>query len=88
MDARYLTDGGWQLVQSETIEDNFVFSRQVWSAQPICFSSGASSPDCIMDTGISDHKPVGAIISFNKFQNPFSALLSPTPIPVDKCIYD
>ncbi len=87
-DARYLTAGGWELVQSETIDDIFVLSRQAWSAKPICFSTNASSPDCILDTGISDHKPVGATISFYDLPNPFSPPLSPTPVPVDKCNYD
>jgi endonuclease/exonuclease/phosphatase family metal-dependent hydrolase len=88
VDARYLTDGGWELVQSETIDNIFVLSRQAWSAKPICFSSNASSPDCIMDTGISDHKPVGAIISFYNFKNTVSPSLSLTPIPVAKCNYE
>ena len=55
-EVKYLTQGGWELVQSETIDNIFMLSKQAWSKAPIS----------IMDTGISDHKPVGATISFYK----------------------
>ncbi len=77
-DAQHLTDGGWQLVQSQAIDNIFVFSRQAWSAAPICFARGDSTPDCIGSLGISDHLPVGATLSLYSFSNPASL---PTPAP-------
>lgn len=69
-DSKFLTQGGWELVQSETIDNIFVLSQQAWNAKPMCFSSGTSGSDCIADTGISDHKPVGAVISLYDAPNP------------------
>jgi endonuclease/exonuclease/phosphatase family metal-dependent hydrolase len=83
----YLTAGGWELVQSVGLDDIFVLSRQAWSAKRTCFSENASNPDCILDTHISDHNPVGATISFYDLPNPFSPPPSPTPVPVDQCNY-
>jgi endonuclease/exonuclease/phosphatase family metal-dependent hydrolase len=86
-DAKYLTVGGWELVQDAGIDNIFTFSKQAWSAQPICFSMYESEPGCILDTGISDHRPVGAVLSIYDFRNPLSPPVSPTPVPVEKCNY-
>jgi endonuclease/exonuclease/phosphatase family metal-dependent hydrolase len=77
-DTKHLTNGGWQLVQSRTIDNIFVFSHQAWSAVPICFDGGDSTPDCVGTMGISDHLPVGAVLSLYSFPNPASL---PTPVP-------
>lgn len=77
-DTQFLTNGGWQLVQSESIDNIFVFSRRAWSAAPICFARGESTPDCVGALGISDHLPVGATLSLYSFPNPASL---PTPAP-------
>ncbi len=87
-DAKYLTVGGWELVQSETIDNIYIKSNGSWSASPVCFSTSASQAGCVLDTRISDHKPVGATISLFDSPNPLSAPLSPTPAPVEKCNYD
>ncbi len=87
-DAKYLTVGGWELVQSETIDNIYVKSNLSWSASPICFSTSASQAGCVLDTRISDHKPVGATISFSDLPNPLNSNIPPTPAPVEKCNYD
>jgi len=87
-DAKYLINGGWELVRSEGIDNIFVLSNQAWQAEPICFATNIYNPDCFVDTRISDHKPVGAILSFYDYQNPFSPSVSPIPAPVDNCTYD
>jgi endonuclease/exonuclease/phosphatase family metal-dependent hydrolase len=86
-DAKYLTVGGWELVQSETIDNIYVKGNLSWKATPICFSTSSSQADCILDTRISDHKPVGATITFFDLPNPLSSFMSPTPAPVEKCNY-
>jgi len=83
----YLTAGGWELVQSVEVDDIFVLSSQAWSAKRMCFSINASNPGCILDTHISDHNPVGAILSFYDLPNPFGPPPSPTPVPVENCNY-
>ncbi len=87
-DARYLTAGGWELVRSEGIDNIYVLSNLAWQAEPICFATNTYNPGCFLDTRISDHKPVGAILSFYGYQNPLSPSVSPTPAPVDNCNYD
>jgi endonuclease/exonuclease/phosphatase family metal-dependent hydrolase len=77
-DTQHLTGGGWQLVQSQGIDNIFVFSPQAWSAAPICFAHGASTPGCVGALGISDHMPVGATLSLYSFPNPAGL---PTPAP-------
>ena len=86
-DARYLTDGGWELVQSEGIDNIYTFSHLAWSAEPMCFSTDATKAGCFLDTRISDHKPVGAVLSFYGNQNPRSLTVAATPSPVAKCDY-
>jgi endonuclease/exonuclease/phosphatase (EEP) superfamily protein YafD len=71
METKPLIDGGWQLVRSQTIDDIFIWSRQAWTARPMCFSSDPSTPDCILQRSISDHRPVGAILSLYGFENSF-----------------
>ncbi len=82
-EVKYLTQGGWELVQSETIDNIFVLSKLAWSKENICFSPDASATNCIEDSGISDHRPVGAVISFFDAPNPIyiPVLLTPTLIP-------
>jgi|GEM_PF-3603902 len=77
-DTQHLTNGGLQLVNTKLIDSIFVFSHQAWSAQPICFERGDSTSDCVGALGISDHLPVGAVLSFYSFPNP---VILPTPIP-------
>jgi hypothetical protein len=67
-EAVYLNQGGWLLVKSETIDDIFVLTDQDVSAKNICISTDKSMPDCVLDTGISDHKPVAAA-TFRKSAN-------------------
>lgn len=87
-DAKYLTSGGWETVHNDAYDSIFVHSGQTWSATPLCFWAISSDPNCIIyNTSISDHKPVGATISLYDSQNPLSASLDPTPIPVAKCNY-
>ena len=78
-DAQYLTKGGWELAQSETIDNIFILSRQAWSAEGMCFSTDPSMPNCFMDPPYSDHKPVGAVISLYNFPNTAGVSSSLTP---------
>jgi endonuclease/exonuclease/phosphatase family metal-dependent hydrolase len=87
-EANYLTYGGWQLAQSETIDDIFVHSRQAWRAEGMCFSTTPSNPDCILDAGISDHRPVGATLSFFDAPNTSSFISLYTPTPISGCDFN
>ena len=82
------TLGGWQLAQGETIDDIFVLSRQAWKSEGMCFSAVASDPGCVLDAGISDHRPVGAILSFYDSPNTSSYVSSNTPTPIAGCNFD
>ena len=83
-EVKYLTQGGWELVQSETwwrIDNIYILTKKAWSKENICFTPPISSnPDCIPHKDISDHIPVGAVISFYDASNPVSipSLLTPT----------
>jgi endonuclease/exonuclease/phosphatase family metal-dependent hydrolase len=87
-DTDYLLKGGWELVQNTSVDNIFVLSKQAWSAKPMCFTSNTSIPNCAIDTGISDHRPVGAIFSLYDSPNPVGKISSPTPVPVEKCRYN
>ncbi len=84
-EVKYLTQGGWELVQSETIDNIFVLSRQAWSAKPMCIISNIPLPNCALDTGISDHRPVGATISFYDSPNSSGIPSSLTQTPIADC---
>jgi endonuclease/exonuclease/phosphatase family metal-dependent hydrolase len=84
-EAKYLTQGGWELAQSHFIDNIFVLSRQAWSATPICFTTNRNTPGCVLDIGLSDHEPVGATISFYISQNTNYQTFSPTPLPLNGC---
>lgn len=88
-DAKYLTKGGWELAQSESIDNIFILSGKTWSSEAICFSTKTSNQDCVLDTGISDHRPVGTTFSFYDTPSELSnkeELL--TPDPIDGCKYN
>lgn len=84
-ETSYLTQGGWELVQSELIDNIFVMSRQAWSAKPMCIISNIPLPNCVLDTGISDHMPVGATISFYASPNSSGMPSSLTQTPIADC---
>jgi endonuclease/exonuclease/phosphatase family metal-dependent hydrolase len=84
-EVKYLTLGGWELVTGEGIDNIFVLSNTAWSRGKICFQRGLSGDGCIGDAGISDHLPVGAVVSFYDFPNTSSLALSPTPPPPVNC---
>jgi hypothetical protein len=87
-DTEYLTQGGWQLAKNDRIDNIFVLSNQAMKGNPICFSSEASSNGCVLDTGISDHRPVAAAITFYDSPNLSSPTLPATFMKADKCNYD
>lgn len=58
-EVKPLAEGGWELVQSHTIDNIYVLSQNAWSKTDVN----------IKDTGISDHKPIDAIISFFDYPN-------------------
>ncbi len=87
-EADYLNQGGWLLVKSETIDDIFVLTDQDVSAKNICISTDTSKPDCILDAGISDHKPVAAVLSFYDSKNLSNPTLPATFRKSANCNYE
>jgi hypothetical protein len=87
-EAVYLNQGGWLLVKSETIDDIFVLTDQDVSAKNICISADKSTPNCILDTGISDHKPVAAALSFYDSKNLSNPTLPATFRKSANCNYE
>jgi endonuclease/exonuclease/phosphatase (EEP) superfamily protein YafD len=86
LETKPLTDGGWQLVRSQTIDDIFIWSHQAWTAKPMCFSSDTTStPDCFLLRSISDHRPVGVNLSLYGFDNLFKIQDLPVPAPLPAC---
>lgn len=63
-----VNDSGWELAQSSGIDHIFVLSQRAWSRSAMT----------IANTGISDHNPVGATISF--FNQPNMNWLKPVAI--------
>ena len=76
------------LVKSERIDNIFVLTNQDMSAKNICFSTDKSVPDCVLDTGISDHRPVGAALSFYDSINSSAPTLPATFRKPAKCNYE
>ncbi len=85
VESSYLTSGGWQLVQSDWLDAILVHSPWAWSAQEICVSSDAARSDCVTDTGISDHRPVGTVLSLYSFRDPNPPTPEPVPAPLEGC---
>lgn len=78
-EARYLTQAGWELVTGASIDSIMIRSANAWSSEHICFQRGLSRNGCIGDSGISDHLPVGAVISFYDVPNAAYQELTATP---------
>lgn len=87
-DAKYLTQAGWELVTGVSIDNILIRSGKAWSGESICFQRGTTENGCIGDAGISDHLPVGAVISFYDLPNATSPELTTTPARPYGCFSD
>jgi hypothetical protein len=86
--ASYLLKSGWEVASCFFFDAIYVFSKKAWRSESLTFSATPIGPNSFLNSGISDHTPVGAIVSIYDSPNPAMPSSTVSLPPAPNCGYE